>query len=120
MARLRTAMDSAFWDLDVAMLESLKAPLRLYQVSHSPWTLLEQVKLLEYSKSPSWEMGLFLALSLLTFLLYPRILIYRRVTTGSKSEACGVERVSKFRAGNEDRQAEEDHHIGMRIDRDPV
>ncbi|KAF4400141.1 hypothetical protein G4B88_021355 [Cannabis sativa] len=77
MARLRTAMDSAFWDLDVAMLESLKAPLRLYQ-------------------------------------------IYRRVTTGSKSEACGVERVSKFRAGNEDRQAEEDHHIGMRIDRDPV
>ncbi|KAF4354767.1 hypothetical protein G4B88_009557 [Cannabis sativa] len=74
MARLRTTMDSAFWDLDVATPESLKAPLRLYQ-------------------------------------------IYRRVTTRSKSEACGVERVNKFRAGNEDRQAEEDHHIGMRIDR---
>ncbi|KAF4363973.1 hypothetical protein F8388_000556 [Cannabis sativa] len=120
MARLRTTMDSAIWDLDVATPESLKAPLRLYQVSHSPWTLLEQVQLLKYIKSPSYEMGFLLALSLFTFLLYPRILIYRRVTTRSKSEACGVERVNKFRAGNEDRQAEEDHHIGMRIDRDPV
>ncbi|KAF4369875.1 hypothetical protein F8388_011745 [Cannabis sativa] len=110
MARLRTAMDSTFWDLDVAtprVLEgSAKAvpgePFPMDATRASGAIRIQQVSFL----GNGFPLGIIPS-------YFPTSSIYRRVTTGSKSEACGVERVSKFRARNEDRQAEEDHHIGM-------
>ncbi|KAF4403439.1 hypothetical protein G4B88_008085 [Cannabis sativa] len=111
--RLRTAMDSTFWDLDVAtprVLEgSAKAvpgePFPMDATRASGAIRIQQVSFL----GNGFPLGIIPSYFPTSSVISP----FPTVTTGSKSEACGVERVIKFRARNEDRQAEEDHHIGM-------